>query len=265
VTQRGESEPDDAPARRRFPRIISEQGGWSGALREFGIIVAGVLCALAAQAWWDGYQERGRERDYLRQILADTRENERRLDRAIGHDGGSREAASRILDALTRGGEPVPADSIVEWMGRAASASDFRAVAGNYRALLGTGELRLVRNDSLRVLLAAYSSAVDIEADRQRLFRETMTGLAMPMARGLPFMRRALLGDIRTAEVDVPRLQRDPDAAAVLFAVHAAYSNRVSGMRTLRDETRRLRAALEAEPGVRPARDTPGTTPNAAD
>ena len=60
-------------------------------------------------------------------------------------------------------------------------------------------------------------------------------------------------------------MQRDPDAAAVLFAVHAAYSNRVSGMRTLRDETRRLRAALEAEPGVRPARDTPGSTPNAAD
>ena len=256
MTQRGE-EGLGVARRGRFPRIISEHGGWSGALREFGIIVAGVLCALAAQAWWDGHQERGRERDYLRQILADTRENERRLDEAIEHDSGSREAASRVLDALTRGGEPAAADSVVEWMGRAASASDFRAVAGNYRALLGTGELRLVRNDSLRVLLAAYSSAVDIEADRQRLFRETMTGLAMPMARGLPFMRRALLGDIRASEVDVPRLQGDGDAAAVLFAVHAAYSNRVNGMRTLRDETRRLRTALEAEPGVRSTRDTP--------
>lgn len=74
MTQRGEGAVADAPGR-RFPRIIHEQGGWSG---EFGIIVAGVLCALAAQAWWDGHQERGR--DYLRQVLAGTRENEDRLD-----------------------------------------------------------------------------------------------------------------------------------------------------------------------------------------
>ena len=257
----------EAPARggRRFPRIINAQGGWSGALREFGIIVAGVLCALAAQAWWDGHQERGRERDYLRQLLADTRENEERLDRAITQDSAARAASSQVLDALTRGGPPTAPDTIVKWMSRAASASDFRAVAGNYRALLGTGELRLVRNDSLRVLLAAYSSAVDTEADRQRLFRETMTGLAMPMARGLPFMRRALLGDIRAAHVDLPRLRGDPEAAAVLFAVYAAYSNRVSGMRVLRDETQRLRGALMAEPGVPTPRDTLQSSPNAAD
>ncbi|HEX8830342.1 MAG TPA: hypothetical protein VF705_04210, partial [Longimicrobium sp.] len=68
-----------APARAtRFPAIIAG-GGWRGALREFGIIVAGVLCALGAQAWWEQHEERGREGDYLRQILADTRENERRL------------------------------------------------------------------------------------------------------------------------------------------------------------------------------------------
>jgi hypothetical protein len=64
-----------------------------------------------------------------------------------------------------------------------------------------------------------------------------MTGLAMPVARGLPFMRRALLGDVRAAEVDVPRMRRDPEAAAVLFAAHAAYMNRISGMKTLLRDT----------------------------
>jgi hypothetical protein len=73
---------------RRFPRIIAA-GGWMGALREFSIIVAGVLCALGAPAWWDGYQERGRERDYLRQLLADTRENEARLAAAMASDSAS--------------------------------------------------------------------------------------------------------------------------------------------------------------------------------
>lgn len=239
--------------RPRFPRIV-EGGGWTGALREFSIIVAGVLCALGAQAWWDGHQERGRERDYLHQLLADTRENEARLDAAIASDSASGRAASRLVDALTRTDAPPSADTIVAWMSGAAAASDFRAVAGNYRAILGTGDLRLVRNDTLRALLAAYSSSLDTEADRQRLFRETMTGLAMPMARSLPFMRRALIGDIRAEEVDVAGMRRDPEAAAVLFAVHAAYMNRVSGMRTLRNDTRRLRGALEAEPSLRASR-----------
>ncbi|HEX8673828.1 MAG TPA: hypothetical protein VF710_18165 [Longimicrobium sp.] len=236
--------------RPRFPRII-EAGGWTGALREFAIIVAGVLCALGAQAWWDGHQERGRERDYLRQLLADTRENEARLNAAIANDSASGKAASRLVDALTRTDAPPSAETFLEWMMGASSASDFRAVAGNYRAILGTGELRLVRNDTLRALLAAYSSSLDTEADRQRLFRETITELAMPMARSLPFMRRALVGDIRPQDVDVAAMRRNPDAAAVLFSVHAAYNNRVSGMRTLRNDTRRLRSALEAEPSLR--------------
>lgn len=239
--------------RARFPRII-EAGGWTGALREFSIIVAGVLCALGAQAWWDGHQERGREHDYLRQLLADTRENEARLDEAISSDSAAGSSAARLIDALTRTDEPPPVDTVLAWMSGTGSASDFRAVAGNYRAILGTGELRLVRNDTLRALLAAYSSSLDTEADRQRLFRETMTGLAVPMAKGLPFMRRALLRDIRVEEVDVPRMRRDPDAAAVLFAVHAAYMNRISGMKSLRRDTRRLRSALEAEPSLRSTR-----------
>lgn len=247
----------------RFPRIIGGRG-WAGALREFSIIVAGVLCALGAQAWWDGHQERGREHDYLQQLLADTRENEARLDAAIASDSAAGRAAARLVDALTRADPPPPADTVVAWMSRAASASDFRAVAGNYRAILGTGELRLVRNDSVRALLAAYSSSLDTEADRQRLFRETMTGLAVPMARALPFMRRALLRDIRMEEVDVPRLRRDPEAAAVLFAVHAAFMNRVSGMKTLRYDTRRLRRALEAEPSLRSA-DTTAASRGAAE
>lgn len=239
--------------RARFPRVIG-RGGWTGALREFSIIMAGVLCALGAQAWWDRHQERGREHDYLRQLLADTRENEARLDAAIASDAASGSAAAHLVDALTRTDAPPSADTVVAWMSGAASASDFRAVAGNYRAIMGTGELRLVRNDTLRALLAAYSSSLDTEADRQRLFRETMTGLAVPMARGLPFMRRALLGDIRVEEVDVARMRREPEAAAVLFAVHAAYMNRISGMKTLRRDTRRLRSALEAEPSLRSAR-----------
>ncbi|HEX8358868.1 MAG TPA: hypothetical protein VF613_02040 [Longimicrobium sp.] len=242
------AEPPQAPPARhiRLPAII-EGGGWRNALREFGIIVAGVLCALGAQAWWEQHEERGRERDYLRQILADTRENESRLAEAIERDSAGVGAAARIMDALTRPEAPLPPDSMMRWMGQAGRSADFRPVAGNYRALLGTGELRLVRTDTLRALLASYASSVDAEADRQRQFRETMTGAAGPMARAMPFMRRAFVGGMRLDEAELRRIRGDPEVVGILFTMQAAISNRVSGLRSLRNETLRLRAALEAE------------------
>lgn len=239
--------PEPPQARRsRFPAII-ESGGWRAALREFGIIVAGVLCALAAQAWWQQHEERGRERDHLRQILADTRENELRLEEAIAQDSAGAGAAARIMDALTTPGAPLTPDSMTRWMRQAGRSTDFRPVAGNYRALLGTGELRLVRTDTLRALLASYASSVDAEADRQRQFRETMTNAAGPMARAMPFMQRAFVGRVRLDDAELRRIRADPEVKGILFTMQAAISNRVSGLRSLRGETRRLRAALEAE------------------
>lgn len=233
----------------RRPVLAGAATGWRTALREFAVIVAGVLCALAAQAWWQGHEERGRERDYLRQLLSDTRENERRLDEAIRTDSVAAGAMARAIDALTDSGPPPPADTLVGWIRRSGVASNFQPLAGNYRALLGTGDLRLVRSDSLRARLAAYAASVESEGDRQRQFREIMTSGAGPMARALPFMRRAFLGDVRTAGVDIARLRADPEVAAVVFTMQAANANKLAGLRELRDETRDLRRALEAAPG----------------
>lgn len=248
--------PDPPPAEPvrvvRRPVLVGAVAGWRTALREFATIVAGVLCALAAQAWWQGHEERGRERDYLRQLLSDTRENERRLDEAIATDSAAAWAAARAVDALTGTGPPPPADSLVRWVRRSGVSSNFQPLAGNYRALIGTGDLRLVRSDSLRARLAAYAAAVESEDERQGQFREIMTGGAGPMARALPFMRRALLGDVRSDGVDVARLREDPDVVPVLFTMQAAGANKLSGLRGLREETRSLRRALEAAPGLDP-------------
>lgn len=244
-----ESSPPE-PVRVVRPVLVGAVAGWRTALREFATIVAGVLCALAAQAWWQGHEERGRERDYLRQLLSDTRENERRLDEAIATDSAAARSAARAIDALTGTAPPPPADSLVEWIGRSGRSSNFQPLAGNYQALLGTGDLRLVRSDSLRARLAAYAAAVESEGERQAQFREIVTNGAGPMARALPFMRRAFLGDVSSQGVDVVRLRADPDAAAVLFTMQAAGANKLAGLRQLRDETRDLRRALEAAPGV---------------
>jgi hypothetical protein len=235
------------PARIRLP---GAHGGARAAVREFAVILVSVLCALAAQAWWQGREDRGRERDYLRQLLADTRENERRLDDAIHNDSVTAEATGRAMDALTRSGPPAERDSVLAWITASGASSNFQPLDGNYRALVGTGDLRLVRNDSLRARLASYTSSLESEAARQGQLRQAMMGLAGPLISAFPFMRRVFLHDVSAAQVDMTALRADPRATEVLFALQAAAANRLSGLRSLRDETRRLRRALEAEPAA---------------
>jgi hypothetical protein len=232
--------------------LIDLRRGWRGALREFAVVVAGVLCALAAQAWWDRHEERGRERDYLRQLLADTRENERRLDEGVRMDSTAGRYAARVVDVLTSSTPPPPADSMVEWIIQAGVGSNVQALAGNYRALVGTGDLRLVRNDSLRALLASYASSLESEGQRQLQFSQVVSAQAASIARVLPFIRRVFVGGVSAADVDVRRMRADDEVGGVLFSIQAANANRVSGLRSLRTETRAVLRALEAEIGPAP-------------
>jgi hypothetical protein len=234
------------PERRRLH--LGAPAGWRSTLREFAIIVAGVLAALGAQAWWENRQERERERAYLAQVLAETRENEERLAEAIAEDSVAGIYTDRVMVALEGPGPAPPADSLVRWIGQAGRASDFQPVTGAYRALLGTGDLRLVRNDSLRAVMVAYAAALDSESARLQQYRGVILDAVPGLARAFPFMRRIFTDGLEPGGVDVERLRRDPEVATVVFTLQAANVNRLSGLRRVRGETERVRRALEAEP-----------------
>ncbi|HEX2187649.1 MAG TPA: hypothetical protein VHG51_02065 [Longimicrobiaceae bacterium] len=238
---------EPAPPPAQAPEPSGRHVPWRTVLREFATIVAGVLCALAAQAWWEGRQERGREHDYLRQLLADTRENERRLEAAIAEDEATHANLRRLVGALHGPGALPPGDSLMRWMVRSGSASDFQPVSGTLGALLTTGDLRLVRNDSLRALLVSYAAGLESENHRLRQLREATMGVAAPMGRSLPFMRGLFLGEPRADRTDWERLRDDPELWAVLLPAQAANANRLSGLERAREETLRVRRALEAE------------------
>ncbi len=247
-------EPEDSTP---SPAPFSEPGRWRGALREFVVIVAGVMAALGAQAWWEGREERGRERDYLTQLHADTRENERRLDDAIAVDSAAGWAAERLTGALYGPGPLPPSDTVLRWIGdRTFSSSDLQPLSGTYGALLATGDIRLIRTDSLRALLVAYDATLEHEQAMLRLFLEQIAGDPAAIARPMPFLRGMFFGPSGgpPPAVDVERLRRDPGMEAVLFAVQLSNANRLTHLRALRDETRRLRRALEAEPSLRNAK-----------
>ena len=233
-------------------RSFIAPAGWRGVIREFAIIAAGVLAALGAQAWWERQEEQEHERAYLVQLHADTRTNEQRLAEAIEEDSISGVAAARALMALEGPGPPPAADSLVRWIMQAGRASDFRPLTGTYRAMLGTGDLRLVRTDSLRAQLLAYAGSVDSEIERLQQLRGVVLDAIGPFARAVPFLRRVFSGGPNMQEVDVEQLRRNPEVATVLFTLQAANVNRLSGLKRLREETQQMRQVLEAERVLQP-------------
>jgi hypothetical protein len=231
---------------------------WRTAIREFLVILAGVLGALGAQAWWQGQQDAGREHDYLRQLLADTRENERRLDEAIREDSLSGLAIARLANILY-GTMPVPVgDSLrAAFAGSLFSTSDFQPLSGTYTALSASGDLRLIHTDTLRAQLVAYDARLENERQKLAFFLEQAYREPGRVMRALPFMRDDMAQRQwrrrPPSAIDIAALRANPELAAMLFPILVANANRLSHLRGLRVHTIRLRRTLEADAGMPPA------------
>jgi hypothetical protein len=111
------------------------------------------------------------------------------------------------------------------------------------------GDLRLIRTDSLRSLLVSYAATLEHEQEMLGLFLEQSAGQPDRLARPMPFLRGMFFGDAAgpARPIDFQRLRGDPEVEAVFFAVQVSNANRLTHLRRLRDETRRLRRALETE------------------
>ena len=127
------------------------------AVSEIAFIVTGVLIAIAANGWWQARQDRSREAVYLRQLLADTRENERQILTAILQDSLLRERTIRMLQVFRSRMPLPPVDSIVRWH-QWSSGGGISAATGTYEVLLRTDGIRLLHDDSVRAALIDFDS-----------------------------------------------------------------------------------------------------------
>lgn len=147
--------PEDNEPPGRFSRVLPGVR-WQSALREFVLIVAGVLVALAAQAWWQSRDDRALERVYLHQLRADLTETER----IIAQADTSMAPVSQALNALQYSfGEPhrPPRDSVFALMRTGVGGWDrIRPVLGTAEAMIATGDLSLIRDDDLRNAIVGY-------------------------------------------------------------------------------------------------------------
>lgn len=128
---------------------------WLRIFAEGGVIVASILLAFAIDAWWDGRKDRAQEAAYLHMLASDAREtlsNNAMFDaRADSVD----RAGARLVRAYYEPSLP-PRDSILAWFNTATNYWVVQPRLGTAHALVSTGDLDLMRDDSLRLEVTNY-------------------------------------------------------------------------------------------------------------
>ena len=219
---------------------------WKSVLGQLALIVGGVLIALAVDSWWANRQERGEERAYLEQLLSDLRETESRLENSIAGDVGMLDRVSLVLDRAFNGPLP-PSDSLDLPTGY----SQFRPLTGTAMALVQSGDIQLLRNDSIRFRLIAYTALINAT---ETLLRHTETLIWNSTER--KFLGRVrhsrsanVRGDVAWGTIDVAAALSDPELVSALEVQAAASQNRISNLRRLQEPTTELIQLLATELG----------------
>jgi hypothetical protein len=266
----GETQPTSVPLAPEAPRL--GQFDWRPKVRWFAaeivVVVAGVLIALALNAWWGARQGAAREQEYLHQLVEDLQETEtlyERIERGWTRQGAS---AGKLLRPYRSSSRP-PADSVLHWMSSFVFVQQSTFVTGTVTALVETGDLNLIRSDSLRSAITGYLGRIDMQVEydvaNSARIRDHLTalsgrvdmieagltthppGLSDSLARADPAWPVPVAPERAFAPLDVEAFYRDREVyTALVNVMQRIYSMRISGAQTLA-ATVALREQIEAE------------------
>ncbi|WP_412061322.1 hypothetical protein [Rubrivirga sp. IMCC45206] len=138
----------------RLSKAIREQN-WFAVGLELVIVVLGVVIGFQVTAWGQERADQDKEQTYLRQLSRDLAETER-LAVDLARTMAPLERAPRRLAQAYFHPEPPPRDSVVHWAAVAPAYWEISPVLGTAEALVSTGDIGLIRDDSLRIAITAY-------------------------------------------------------------------------------------------------------------
>ena len=235
---------------------------------EFLVVVTGVLVALALNTWWQGQQDAARERAYLVQLDDDLRRTARQVVLADSLTRPADEAGVLLRRAYYDPERPLR-DSILTWFWKADRVMTATPVVGTAEALIATGDLALIRDDSLRSALTSYldisNRIVDgqeqLQAQWLQSYRRLSSRIDVAPVLDLEFTpeARAELAKVdpfwpfpegprrNPFPLDVEDLLSDPAAAAEVAAMNDSKDNLRQLRRVLLEHTRALRSRINAQ------------------
>jgi hypothetical protein len=196
---------------------------------------------------WERQQERDQAEEYLMQLLVDFQETERRLQGTIAAETTRLEGVNSVI-ARALGGPLPQADSLELPTGY----NYFEPLTGTLVALVEGGDLRLLRSDSIRFGLIAFSALIH---ETEAVLRHTETliwnsteRVALGRARhSQSAASREANAGIGWGQVDVAGVLNDPEIISALQVQAAATQIRLFNLGRLEAPTSRIIRLIRAE------------------
>lgn len=142
---------------------------WSQAIAEVGLLLLGAGIALGVDSWRDRANELAAEQRYLTSLRTDfeTTDSVFRFNLAAYEDQLRHNAA--FLEILAGPVGSVAPDSLARLVRKSFLWGGFTPVLATYRDMTNSGDLRLLRNDELRLALAQFESVIEETESLNRL------------------------------------------------------------------------------------------------
>ncbi len=191
---------------------------------EIAIIIIGVLIAFQFEEWRGERELREQEIAQLYALQADFTENIKRLQGVIDRQEVVVASQTRLL-GIIHGHQDMPNEEALKKL-VTDSFMFFRLeeVLGAYQALVSSGDLRLIRDRSLRAAIAEFAGTLGDGYEDEKLGLQLRVRLISEMSSSTEFL--AVLEPSFRADGSLPDSAYDPDFKALLD--NRAYRNHLT-------------------------------------
>lgn len=210
-------------------------------------MAAGILIAFALDAAWDNRVTANREQVHLRALASDFEQNVTELRALIRIEEDVMSSSQELLK-LARAPQTESTTSLMELMSGIFNSSRYEPVMGAYEALVNSGGLMLIRDESLRAALAEFAALVGGE------YAESWSNehyFAFVREFGAPFMLYIWEGEQGAADERVlSEMLNDPRFQQHLVVRYYGERDVARKYRDLLEQSEGLLAQLRAELGA---------------
>jgi hypothetical protein len=206
------------------------------------VVVASILVAFSLDAWWSERAERRTEAAHLRALRSDFEQNVSRLKVLIEQEERIADASHRLLLAAISPTTASPEDSLANLLGQVFNSGRFDPLMGAYEAVVNSGGLAQVRDDSLRLVLAEFGSLLEGRY-YERFSNELYFDFIRSFTGQLGFSAAVVSSDsLAAAAASRPRVEllRDPKFREQLALRYIAESNVAVSYRGLLEKAERV-------------------------
>jgi len=224
--------------------IMNQRIPWKRIIAEGTIIVASILLAFSIDAWWSERQMRADEREAIDQLIEDFRANAEHLQTIRGMHEAALDAAYEILARGGYGGQSTSNAATAELVYKSLRAWTYDPLLGATNSLIQSGKLNILRNNKLRIALAAWPDIVaDLTYDEWTENRNTFERIG-------PYLisKNAIYDALRSAG-RLRRLDAEPRSDLSELASDPVFLNlmswRVNNLENLLDEVDIVEASIQ--------------------